>query len=258
MTEKELIKKIKELKQIEPSKNWVILTKNQILSEEKGIDIIKKRQKSSISGLISVFNIFNVKPFLKPALATVVSFCFLIGILSFAQNALPGDLLYSVKKIKEKVNLVLISETDMPNAQLDLTQKKLNELTKIAEENKGKNLAPAVQEVEKAMKETAETLKKAVLIENDGKIAKEIKEKVEAIEKQKEAVEEILATKIKYSEELDKSVNSYYKNLVEQEIKELEDRELNPEQEELLQSAKELFEQENYQEALAKILFLSY
>ena len=254
MTEKELIKKIKELKQIEPSKNWVVLTKENILSEEKGIDVIEKRQKSFISELISVF---NLKPFLKPALATIVSFCFLIGILGFAQNALPGDLLYSVKKIKEKANLVLISETDMPNAQLDLTQKKLNELTKIAEENKGKNLAPAVQEVEKAMKETAESLKKVALIEKDGKIAKEIKEKVEAIEKQKETVEEILATKIN-SEELDESVNNYYKNLVEQEIKELEDRELNSEQEGLLQEAKEIFEQENYQEALAKILFLSY
>ncbi|MGB2762230.1 MAG: DUF5667 domain-containing protein [Minisyncoccales bacterium] len=254
MTEKELIKKLKKLQEIKPRQDWVVFTKNQILSDNQD----NKVKESFISQFISVF---NVRPFLKPAFATALCFCLLFGVFSFAQNSLPGDLLYSVKKIKEKAKLSLTSEANMPNAQLELTQRKLDELTKIAGENRGKNLASAVQEVEKAMKETAETLKKVAIVENDGEIAKEIKEKVEAIEKQKETVEEILATKID-SEELDESINSYlnsyYKILVEREIKELENRELSSEQEELLKEVKELFEQENYQEALEKILILSY
>ncbi|MCK4454186.1 hypothetical protein KAU51_02470 [Candidatus Parcubacteria bacterium] len=255
MTEKEVIRKIKELQQIKPRKDWVILTKAKILSEP----LISEKQASVTIGerFLEAFSIFRFRPFLKPALATAVCFCFLIGVFSFAQNALPGDLLYSVKKISEQAKVSLASETEKPKVQLELTQKKLDELTKIAEENRGKNLASAVQEVEKVMRETAESLKKVAIVENDGEIAKEIKEKVEAIEKQKETVEEILATKID-SEEYDESINSYYKTLVEREIKELEDRALNSEQEELLKEAKELFDDENYQEALAKILFLSY
>ena len=255
MTDKELIRKIKKLQQIKPRKDWVILTKEKILSEP----LVNEKQASITIGerLSNILSVFGVRPFLKPALATAVCFCFLIGVFSFAQNALPGDLLYSVKKIAEKTKISLASESEKPKVQLELTQKKLNELTKIAEENKGKNLASAVQEVEEAMRETAETLKKVAVAGNDGKIAKEIKEKVEAIEKQKETVEGILATKID-SEEYDESINSYYKTLVEREIQEFENKKLTFEQEELLKEAKELFEQENYQEALEKILILSY
>ncbi len=255
MTEKELIKKIKELQQIKPSKDWVILTKEKILSKP----LVNEKPASITIGerFSNILSVFNVKPFLKPALATAVCFCFLIGVFSFAQNALPGDLLYSVKKIAEQAKISLASETEKPKVQLELTQKKLDELTKIAEENKGKNLASAVQEVEKAMKDTAKSLKKVAIAGNDGEIAKEIKEKFEAIEKQQETAEEILGIKID-SEEYDESKNSYYKILVEREIKELKDRALNPEQEELLKEAKELFDNGNYQEALAKIFILSY
>ena len=243
MTEKELIKKLKKLQEIKPSQDWVVLTKNQILSDNKD----NKVKESFISQFISVF---NVRPYLKPAFATALCFCLLFTVFSFAENALPGDLLYSVKKIGEKTKLSLTSEEGRTNAQLELTQRKLNELTIIAEENKGKNLASAVQEVEKAMKDTAETLKNTVL-------TADVREKVEAIEVQKEKVEEILAVKID-SQELDESMSDYYRILVEREIKEFESIELIPEQEELLKEIKELFEQGNYQEALAKILFLSY
>ena len=243
MTEKELIKKLKKLQKIEPSQDWVVLTKNQILSDNKD----NKVKESFISQFISVF---NVRPYLKPAFATALCFCLLFTVFSFAENALPGDLLYSVKKIGEKTKLSLTSEEGRTNAQLELTQRKLNELTIIAEENRGKNLASAVQEVEKAMKETAETLKNTL-------VTAEVREKIEAIEVQKEKVEEILAVKID-SEELDESMNDYYKSLVEQEIKSLEGKTLDTEQETLLNEAKELFGQGDFQQALEKILLLSY
>ena len=248
MTEKELIKKLKKLQEIKPRQDWVVLTKNKILSESlvnEERTFVSARERFS-----SILSVFNVRPYLKPVFATALCFCLLFGVFSFAENALPGDLLYSVKKISEKAKLSLTSEEDMPKAQLELTQRKLNELTIIAEENKGKNLASAVQEVEKAMKDTAETLKNTVL-------TAEVKEKVEAIEAQKEKVEEILAVKID-SQGLDESMSDYYRILVEREIKEFEDIELIPEQEELLKEIKELFEQGNYQQALAKIPFLSY
>ncbi|MCK4520273.1 hypothetical protein KAT95_00155 [Candidatus Parcubacteria bacterium] len=243
MTEKELIKKLKKLQEIKPSQDWVVLTKNQILSDNKD----NKVKESFISQFISVF---NVRPYLKPAFATALCFCLLFTVFSFAENALPGDLLYSVKKIGEKTKLSLTSEEGRTNAQLDLTQRKLNELTIIAEENRGKNLASAVQEVEKAMKEVAETLKNTL-------VTAEVREKIEAIEVQKEKVEEILAVKID-SEELDESMNDYYKSLVEQEIKSLEGKTLNVEQETLLNEAEELLGQGDFQQALEKILLLSY
>ena len=250
MTEKELIKKLKELKEIKPSEEWVVLTKENIIRE----GITENR-----AFLSSIGSIFNVRPLLKPVLAGAFCFSLLFGVfvLSQSQNVLPGDLLYSVKKISEQARLSLASEEEKPKVQLELTQKKLDELRKIAEENRGKNLASAVQEVEESMKQTAESLKKVAEVRNDGKIVKEVKEKVDIIEEQKGEVESILSTKLN-SQELDEAKNSYYKSLVEQEIEELENSELTLEQNEFLEQAKELFQEGNYQEALEKILFLSY
>lgn len=250
MTEKQLIKQLKTLKEIKPGSAWVILTKERIL----GQPLTEKERFSFISNIVSIF---NVRPLLKPVLASVICLAFFVGILSIAQGALPGDLLYSVKKASEQAKFGFVPEKDKTQVQLDLTQKRLNELTRVAEANLGKNLAPAVEEVEKSIKETVKTLKEASKKSNDVKTAKEVKERVEKIVKQKEVVEEILATKIE-SEELEQSINSYYKDLVEREIEELEKQALTAEQEETLKEAKQFFEEGNYQEALEKIFILSY
>ncbi len=248
MTEKELIQKLRQIQDIEPREDWVVLAKNRILSENQ------EQKQSFIAQLVSVF---EIRPFLKPALVTAFCFCLLLGTFSFSQDSLPGDMLYSVKRMGEKAKISLASEEEKPRVQMEITQDKLNELVQIAEGNKGRNLAPAVEEVEKSVKETAEAIKKVALAENNSDMFAEVKNKVEDIQEKKEIAEEILATKID-TQELEDSVNNYYKVLVERELKDLEGRELSQMQQELADQVKELFEEGNYQEALEKILILGY
>lgn len=252
MTEKELIKQLKKLQDIKPRNDWVILTKQKIL-DEGGVAGFE-RKASFVSQFISVF---NVKTALKPALAAAFCFCLLFSVFTFGQDALPGDFLYSLKKAKDQIRLSLASENEKPEVQIDLTRNKLDELAKVAETNKGKNLAPAVEEVEKSLKETAETIKKVAEAKTDKKLVKDFQAKIEEIEKQKEEVESVLATKIEV-EGLEESLNSFYRTLVENELEELENKELTGEQTTILNEAKELFDQEEYEQALEKVLILSY
>ena len=130
MTEAELIKKIKTLKEIKPRKDWVVLTKTQIL------------------GNVEVRPQLFLFPFFKPAYAGLFLFLLLIGLAEFSQGALPGDPLYSLKRISERTQSVFVSKEEQPKLQLELTNKRLEELNKVAEANQVKRLAPALNEFE--------------------------------------------------------------------------------------------------------------
>ena len=222
----ELIKKIQELKQIKPGKDWVVLTKSQILAEEPKVLFF---------------------PFFKPVLATVTAFGILFGIFSLAQNSLPGDFLYSIKKITEKSQAVFVSEEEKPAFQFELANKRLEELTKIAQTNQVKKIAPAITEFQADVSEAAKSLVKMK------KVDAELVAQTKKLEENKESVEKVLATKIE-TEEYDQALAQ----LVESQIKDLEEGTLTENQGKLLEGAKENFEAGNYSQALEKILILSY
>lgn len=137
MREKDLIGKIRLLRQIKPSKDWVILTKSKIFEEEP-----------KISPFAFLFQ-FR----LKPALAGVLSFLIIFGIVTQTQNALPGEKLYSIKKITEKVRTAFVSEKEKPKAGLDLAEKRLEELDEITQKNLVKNLSTGIREYKLAKNE---------------------------------------------------------------------------------------------------------
>jgi len=105
MTQAEIIKQLQGLKEIKPNQDWVVLTKSQILRTEKPV--------------FSPFAIFS--PAKVYSCAGMVFVLLLVGIFGFAQNSLPGDFLYSIKKITERSQAVFISESEKPNFQLKLT-----------------------------------------------------------------------------------------------------------------------------------------
>jgi len=231
MTEKELIGKIRELRQIQPRKDWVSLTKIQILGESA-------RGRASVSFF----------PFWRPALATVMALGILIGAFGFAQNSLPGDILYSIKKLTEKSQAVFVSKEELPKYNLEIANKRLDELTEIAQTNQVKKLAPAISEFQANMSEAAKSLS-----EVKGQGVEKIIAQTKKLEENKQKVEEVLATKIE-TEKFDNALS----RLVESEIKDLESRTLTEEQELLLEEAKADFSAGNYSQALEKILILSY
>jgi len=231
MTEEELIGKIRELRQIQPRKDWVSLTKSQILGESA-------RGRDSVSFF----------PFWRPALVTVTAFGILFGVFSFAQNSLPGDILYSVKKLTEKGQAIFVSKEELPKYNLEIANKRLDELTEIAQTNQVKKLASAISEFQANMSEAAKSL-----AEVKGQDVKKIIAQTKKLEENKQIVEGVLATKIE-TEEYDDALAQ----LVENQIKDLEKSTLTEEQKLLFEEAKADFSAGNYSQALEKILILSY
>jgi len=227
MEEKELIKKIQLLRKVKPREDWVLLTKTQILGEEKigpisGIEILRFRPV--YAGLLFVFVVF--------------------GLFSVSLNSLPGEPLYPVKKVAEQSQAFFVPEKKLPGYTLEMANKRLEELTKIAKANEVKKLAPAFSEFQAEVSEAAKIIEESKNVD-----VKEIVAKTKKLEHNKEIAEDILATKIE-TKELDNALAG----LVGRQIKDLENSTLNENQKALLAQAKEAFETGNYNLALEKIL----
>jgi len=100
MTEKEVIAKIQKLEQIGPEKDWILATKTQIL----GVDAT------------TPFFVFSSQ---KLAFAGLLILLLLVGAFGFAQNSLPGNFLYPVKKMTERGQEVFVPEEERTAFKLD-------------------------------------------------------------------------------------------------------------------------------------------
>ena len=238
MTEKELIGKLQELRQIKPSQDWRVLVKKQILGETTG------------EGFISILETFPrlVFQYNKLAFASLLLFAFLAGAFTFAQNSLPGDPIYILKKVTEKSRVVFVSEEELPKVQLELANKRLEELSRIAQTNQVKKIAPALLEFQANISVAAENLTKTKQVD-----VKKIVAETKKIEENKQKIE-ALGVVVGETKEL----NDALSQLVKREIEYLEERTLTKDQEEVLILVKEDFEAEDYMGALEKILLLIY
>jgi hypothetical protein len=234
MTDQELIRTIKELKQIKPRKDWVILTKNRIFNDFE-----------AQSGFFSVIQLN-----LKPVLAGVVCFIALVGIFGLSRNTVPGDLLYSVKKAEEFTRVSFSSPEALPMIRLELANERLKDLGRIAEANRVKNLAPAIEEFQANVSEAAKVIQATG---SDPIIIKGIAEQTEKLKENKEKVE-ALGVVIGDTEELENALAS----LVERELKYLETRTLSEEQQKIFEEAQKDYLAKDYSAALKKIIDLSY
>ncbi|XOB46603.1 MAG: DUF5667 domain-containing protein [Candidatus Nealsonbacteria bacterium] len=232
MTENQLIKKIKRLKAIKPRRNWVLLNKKQILGEERRIEIF---------------------PFFRPVYAGLFCLLFLAGLFEFSQNALPGEFLYYLKKITERSQLILSSEQERPGLNLELVSKRLEELNQIAKNNEVRKLAPALKEYQASVFEAAKSLTKITATTSDSLVIKGIAEETQKLEENKERLKRIYGIA---GLEIDEKLNPV-KVVVELLIKDMEKTTLTEENEkieEILEQAKQDFENGNYSEALERIL----
>ena len=233
MTEKELIRQLKALRDIKPNKDWVVFARKEIIGEEKP----------------------RYQFFLKPAFALSILGIFILSSFALAQNSLPGDTLYPLKKITERARLSLASQNEKPKIQLELTAERLRELKQIAKENKIGKLKPAIAEVNQTIPETAKTIQKIVKEKQNIKNVREIVKKVDEIEKTKKEVQALGI--VVGDDSLEKSSQELRKELVEEELKDLENRSLTADQENLLKKAQEYYQEENYSKALETIFYLS-
>jgi len=234
MDEKTLIGKIEILGQIKPRKSWVVLTKKRILGEER-----------TLPGLfLDSFRVFQGLFFqYRLALASLILLFVLGGTFAFAQKSLPGEPLFMVKKITEKTRAVFVAENERPKVQLELANRRLEDLAKIAETNDVRKLAPAIDEFQANVSEAAKNLAKAKTV------GKDIIVQTQELKKNTEKVEKTLATQIG-TEELE----NVYKDIAEREIKDLENSSLTESQTKILAEAKEYFQAGDYSNALIKTI----
>ncbi|MEA3295768.1 MAG: DUF5667 domain-containing protein [Patescibacteria group bacterium] len=258
MTEQEVIQKIKLLKQIKPNQEWAVLNKQQIIDNNSVIDIKAETPtiKQKFFNAISEFRFNAFKPALVPVFCAGLLFVF----FSASQNALPGDLFFSAKKITEQTQINLTPEQERIKIVLELTNKRLEELAVVADKNSGKNLAPALLEVEKATKKSTESLKQTMPNNNNSELVIKEIEKIEESANEIEKISDIIVYADKDLEELKHAADPYftevYKPLAEQRIQDLQNSSFGytTEQEQELKEIIELFEQGQYSQSYEKSL----
>jgi len=227
MEDKDLIFELKRLNQIKPDKEWVVLTKKRILGEAK----------PSLPYL-----------FLKPAYAFLtLALILLISLPVFAQFSLPGHPLYPIKKITERAKSYFVPEKEKPAYQLELVQKRLEELKILAEKNETTKLPSAFKEVKETASQATKNLVKSKPID-----PKALEKSVEVAKIKKEIENKVLATNLGIEEKEDP-----IKTMVEIIISDFEGRSLTKEQKEIFEKAKLNYQQGNFEEALILLKSLS-
>jgi hypothetical protein len=222
LSEKELIARIKELRQIRPRKDWVSLTKRDILGQEPGLLFF---------------------PYFKPVFAGVIAASFLFVTFGFAQSSLPGDFLYPIKKISEKGQAVFVSDEEKPAFQIKMANERLEDLSKA----QAKNLAPTISEFQASVSEAAKDLTEIEAAPSNPVTIKKIVEETKKLEENKEkAKSRGVVIEGEETEEFDNALAQVVGSLIE----DLEEKSLTEEKEEILKEMKELFEKEKYLDAL--------
>ena len=221
LTEKELIGKLYELRQITPQNNWVNFTKTQILGEEPK---------------------FTLFPYLKPAFAGFIAvFVLFIGLYGTVKNSIPGDLLYSLRRIAHEGQAVFVPESEKTAFQLKLANDRLEDMAKAP----AKNLAPTISEFKANISEAAKNLAKIDATTSDPVVIKKIVEETKKLEENKQKVES-LGVVIDGTEQLDNALKQIVDNLV----LDLEGRTLNENTQTILAGMKELANEGKYSDAL--------
>jgi hypothetical protein len=221
----------------------VFSTKQKILSSQP----ISQNNFQSARGETNRFFRFLFQPrFAVPAFASLLIILFFSLSFTVAQNAVPGEPLYSLKKVAEKIELAVASPEEEPLVKLELTQERFKELEQVAQEskNQGRKLAASITETQKAVAELSETLSQTSKTQNDKQISLEpIIQGTAVIKTQNENIAQKLNADIIDVQNLENSLINVYIQYIEDQIAELENKSLIPEDQELLSQAKELFSQ---------------
>jgi hypothetical protein len=195
----------------------------------------------------------------KPAFSMAFSVLAFISVaggtsLTLAQNALPGDLLYPLKKVSQNVRMAFVSEQGKPVAQLELAKARFEDLSKVTqqEKNQGQKLAASIAEAQKTLADASKSLKNASA-EDKQKIAQQIVGQLESLKTQQRAIEQTIKTDIindVQKSDLAESTVAYYKLYLDNEIEQLEDSSLTEAQAVLLLDAKNALAEGEVEKAL--------
>lgn len=228
MQEDQLIAKLKELKNITPRKEWVVLAKIQILDTQKPAEIYAEKR-----GIVAVAQDMLAMIFPKKyAYAYAALAILMVG--SVAVMQFPVD---SGMPQASPAALVLA------NSNVEDFKLKSKELANVAK-NDQKSFIAAVDSVKEAAKQLTETIQKEPGVARE--IALEINNNKTYLN-------------MEGSAELKSTLDDMYKNTVKPLLEDLEGKkdDLTKSQQEAMAIAKDLYENKRYTDALESILLLS-
>jgi hypothetical protein len=221
MNDNQILKTIKKLKKVEPNKKWLTRNRDLLMAvveedvrrnaeqitnkvDVSAAETSNKKEKISLGAF---FPSNNTLMLLRPAGAflsiSIVVLTSGIFTVSAAQDTLPGDTLYNVKLVSEKVQKAL-TPSEEEKAKLDITfaGKRIDELEQIiaepeSDEIKAEQVETVLQEFEENVNSANETLTEISQTEDHEEatlLAQDIDEKVsdyaDALEVAVEKVEE--------------------------------------------------------------------
>jgi len=240
--DKKLINQIRELKQIKPDSAWSASVRAQIVGHEE------VGQKQSI---LTIFG--NALFQYRIAFASLVIFMMAGGTIALAQNALPGEPLYAVKRATEKGMALVAGKDKIAAANLELAAKRLKEIDLISQKNLVKNLPIAFEEYKsaksEAKKDVAEQITKNP--KNATKIIKDAMVVMKDINDKEKQVYGALGVDQNASSTEDGADIASDKVIVGLLIANFQDNNnLSDDQSKDLQTVKELYDGGNYRQAL--------
>lgn len=244
MTEKQLIEKLNGLREIKPNQEWVVLTKKSILGSETIFEKIDLKDR--VLRARDIIIAMNYKAKLAYSFAALL--LAVVGTVGAAQRAVPGDVLFSVRKATEKIQTAF-ANNDASKYNFEIANKRLEDLVLVVKDNRTQNLAPAISEFQASIADATKNLV-AYTRKNPGNI-KEIADQIKKIKENS-----VLLDKIGGSDVVTTSDN-LYKAIVGEEIKALEKITLTEDQQKTLTKIKELFDAGKYSDAFEKILTIS-
>jgi hypothetical protein len=245
ITQKQLIESLKQLKEIKPRKEWAVSLRSQILAEKQvASTFVELKVPTKQEQSIGIKDIFSAVFFQRKLAYSFAALAFIIvGLVGFAQYTVPGDLLFSVKKMSEQSEAALIGQTGLRQNVVALNSR-INELVQVAKDGRKANIPSAIDEINANVSTLTKTLKDNT--SNDPATIKEIAASLKVLAS-------VPGTDL--SENSD--VKDLYQTVVGSQIADLQKTTLTEEQKTTLSEVEDLYKQEKYADALEKILLIN-
>ena len=166
MQEKDLVKNLKDLKQIKPNQDWANWLKSNILEIKPQSGLYNKpkirlaafsfisKYKNPAFGENLVSRFARNQKVLVPSL---LSF-FLVSSFVFAQTTLPGNILYPIKTLTQNAKIHFASENTKPLIRLEMAKARMEDLGKIQDHRK--EISAITQNVRKDLETVTQEIKK--------------------------------------------------------------------------------------------------
>ena len=189
MQEKDLIKELKDLKEIKPNQDWANWLKSNILETKPQSGLYNKPKiKLAVFSYISkyknlAFGENLVSRFArnqKVLVPSLLSF-FLVSSFAFAQTTLPGSVLYPIKTLTQNTKIYLASENTKPVVRLEVAKARMEDLSKI--ENHEKEISAITQNVRKDLEIVTQEIKKINKKQVALNVSKDIQERSKDLKK---------------------------------------------------------------------------